>query len=112
MASEARAALTIRAIDLATVVVSRLGPWILLAAAAYYLRGAVVEAAQEKALWPAWLRMLTRLNQVRAFGFIFGLLGLVYGIRERELRRAAVKRLSERNRELEGLLEQRGGGGR
>src|SRR6266545_2459062 len=73
MASEARAALTIRAIDLATVVVSRLGPWILLAAAAYYLRGAVVEAAQEKALWPAWLRMLTRLNQVRAFGFIFGL---------------------------------------
>jgi len=35
------------------------------------------------------MKMMSSLNQVRAFGFIFGLLGLAYGIKERELRRRA-----------------------
>jgi hypothetical protein len=99
--------IALKLIDLLTALISKLGPWVLAVLASCYIRASILAATQQQTAWAAWMRMMAGLNQVRAFAFIFGMVGLVYGIRERELRRAAVKRLRRRNTELECLLEQR-----
>lgn len=98
----------VKLIDLLTVLVSKLGPWILATLASYYVRASILAATHEQSLWPAWLRMMTGLPEVRAFAFLFGMLGLAYGIKERELRRASIERLRHRTEEQERLLDQHG----
>jgi hypothetical protein len=79
----------VKIIDLLTVLISKLGPWVLAAAVSYYIRGSILAAMRQETLLPAWMKMMASVNQVRVFGFIFGLLGLAYGLKERELRRRA-----------------------
>ena len=101
--SEAR---TVKVIDLLTVLISKLGPWLLAVAVAYYIRGSILAVMHEDTLAPAWMKMMSSLNQVRVFGFIFGLLGLGYGIRERELRRrAAAESVAPKTDRSEGRAE-------
>ena len=96
----------LKAIDLLTVAIAKLGPWALAALTAYYIGGAIESATHQSALWPAWMRLMSGLPQVRAFAFIFGMLGLANGIKERELRRTCTERLTKRTAELERQLRE------
>jgi hypothetical protein len=102
-------ATVLKVIDLLTVVIARLGPWALAVLAAYFVRGSIESATHQPTLPQAWMRMMSGLPQVRAFAFIFGMLGLAYGIRERELRRTCTERLMQRTAELERQLNEKGG---
>ena len=108
MSRQTKHAAVVRLIDLVTVLIARLGPWALAVLAAYYIRGCIQSATHQPTLSQAWMRMMTGLPQVRAFAFIFGMLGLAYGIKERELRRASTERLMQRTAKLERQLNEQG----
>lgn len=106
MSRQTTHATVLEVIDLLTVVIAKLGPWALAVLAAYYVRESIQSATHQPTFSQAWMQVMTRLPQVRAFAFIFGMLGLAYGIKERELRRASTERLMQRTAELERQLNE------
>jgi hypothetical protein len=91
--------LKLKLIDLAAVALRYVAPWVLLCVALYLLLRVAQIATQPGS--DVLADLLSNVTRTRALAFIFGIMGMMYGIRERNLRRAAVVRLSTRVEALE-----------
>ena len=88
-------------IDKILLVISRALPWLLAILALTVLRDVLLQLTRTDSTPHAWVRLMSDVSRTRAFAFVFGILGALYGIRQRELRRRAVKRLEMRMASLE-----------
>jgi hypothetical protein len=95
-----------RMCDLLALLIQYALPWIGLAVGLYLFRDAVRQLFNESDS-PIWIGLMTNINRTRAFAFIFGFLGVFYGLQERNLRHSAVTRLRQRIAELERELQAR-----
>lgn len=106
--------LALRLIDLFSFALHRLSPWVLAIVGLYLLRDILVALNQESSATAFWVQLMGNVQRTRGFAFLFGGLAIVYGLKQRELRRTAVDRLSHRVTELESLIQriqaEQGGG--
>jgi hypothetical protein len=97
--SPAKSPFLLTLIDLAAVVLRDVFPWTALCIALYLLLQLV-----ETALPPdsdPWITLMTNATRTRALAFIFGFMGALYGIQQRNLRRSTEFRLKSRIAALE-----------
>ncbi len=98
-------ALALRLIDLAATAIHRLGPWLAAVWLLSLLHRLVLAASGTDDPQSAWLNLFGGVARTRTFAFVFGILGALYGLRQRDLRHRAVGRLKERVRKLEQRIE-------
>lgn len=91
---------TDRADALAHMVV-RMGPWLILLLVLFVLYEIVTSVSGRHGFFEVWLFLMQYMKLIRGFAYVFGAVGIFYGLRERELRRAAVERLTRRVQEME-----------
>jgi hypothetical protein len=82
-------------------------PWLCLCVALYLFAGIMAAAFQSESGANIWIQLMSNVSRTRAFAFVFGFLGVLYGIQERNLRRTTVKRLRARLNTLEQALTQK-----
>jgi len=85
-------------IHLVTLTVSKLLPGVIFLAAIYEFHQALLLLARGEG--NPYIELLASVNRARSFAFLLGILGVVYGIRQRELRRQAVHRFDQKLDEL------------
>lgn len=94
-------ALTLRLIDLTATTIYRVAPWLVVAWLLLLLHNLVLAASATSDAASAWIELLGSAPRTRVFAFVFGILGTLYGLRQRALRHDAVARLKERVRKLD-----------
>lgn len=104
--------LTFKVIDLLATALHRILPWILAVWLLASLRATILAVAGPDDLGSVWLQLLSGANRTRGFAFVFGMMGMIYGFRQRDLRHAAVNRLALQIRNLEQRLEASAGPGK
>lgn len=98
-------AIAIRLIDLTATAIHRIGPWLAAAWLLRLLHELVLAAAGTDDPQSAWITFFSGASRTRVFAFVFGVLGALYGLRQRELRHSAESRLKTRVRLLERQIE-------
>ena len=79
-------------------------PWLSLCFALFSIGHIMTLAFDSSSAANTWIQLMSNVSRTRAFAFIFGFLGVMYGIQERNLRRSEVKRLRLRVTVLERAL--------
>ena len=98
-------ALVLKLIDLLSQMAHRVLPWLLLVVALYALQDAVRTLTRQETPAGAWIALMGSVRATRFFAFVFGVSGMLYGLHQRNLRRAAISRLEGRIAKLEALVE-------
>lgn len=98
-------ALMLKLIDLLSQMAHRVLPWLLLVVALYVLQRTVGTLTRQETAAGAWIALMGKAQATRFFAFVFGVCGMLYGLQQRNLRRAAIKRLEARIAKLEALVE-------
>lgn len=80
-------------------------PWLLALAVLAALRDAALALSGQNTLFGAWVEFTSNIRVSRGFAFVFGTLGILYGLQQRSHRRAEEQRLTQRIRQLEHRLE-------
>ena len=94
----------IKFLDLATWVVYSVVPWGLLTVALYLLLRVMTAVSPAQSTAETFISLLSNVSRTRGFAFVFGFCGVVYGLQQRNLRRAEVHRLRARIAALEDRL--------
>jgi hypothetical protein len=95
----------LRIIDVAAITVHRVLPWLLAIVLLMLVRSTVSSITGQDTLTGAWLEFTSHIRVSRGFAFVFGGFGILYGLQQRNLRRAEERRLFQRLAELENRLE-------
>ena len=93
-------------LKLLTLLINRVFPWVLAIVLVVAVRDAAMDLAKAPSLLAAWVELTGRVKATRPFAFLFGALGIAYGLQQRNLRRAVEARLARRIPELERIIEQ------
>jgi hypothetical protein len=97
--SEAPFRLTV--VNLSTVFIARVLPWLVVCAVLWLFRESAVTLSQDSPNVHPFLQVLASANRARSFAFLLGILGLVYGFAQRELRRRSAAEFSQRLKALQ-----------
>ncbi len=100
-----RHSLAFKILDLLSILSYRVAPWALLALVFYFFRQIVIGFEEGRPGLEMWIGIMTNVTRTRIFAFIFGFAGMLYGLQQRNLRRAESERLQKRIAELEGGRE-------
>ena len=84
-------------------------PWLGVCVALYLFAGIVAAALGSSSISNAWVQLMSNVSRTRGFAFVFGFLGVLYGIQQRNLRPASVTRLRARLTALEHAPEAKSG---
>jgi hypothetical protein len=82
-------------------------PWAGAILCLWLLREILADQSQDGSWGAAVFDMLSGLRRIRGFALVLGLVGIVYGARQRNLRRRSERVLKERIAELEHRLGER-----
>jgi hypothetical protein len=88
-------------VNLSTVLISRVLPWLVVCAVLWLFRDSAVALSQDSPNVHPFLQVLASANRARSFAFLLGILGLVYGFAQRELRRRSAAEFSQRLKALQ-----------
>jgi hypothetical protein len=99
--------LPLRLIDLASLFVAKVLPWLLAIWLVYAVKEAAASLSGKDTLLGSIVELAGRVRVTRGFAFIFGGLGIFYGLQQRSLRHAAERYLRGRVAELEAKLQAR-----
>jgi len=88
-------------IDLISLSIHKVLPWLLAVWLVIAVRDAAMSLSGEGSLFRAWVELTSNLRVSRGFAFVFGVFGIVYGLRQRSLRETQYRHLSQRISELE-----------
>ena len=86
-----------RPLDLLSFLVTTILPLLLWLAALYTLRDVLLAATQQRSMLPAWVELMSGLSRARGFGFVFGFLGILYGVQQHWLRAKLEAKLQAAN---------------
>ncbi len=87
------------------IFIQKVLPWILLLAALYQVRLIASTAIGKESFLEVWIVWMSNAKVTRMSAFVFGLMGVAYGLAQRALRRAAEQKLRGRIAELEAAAE-------
>jgi hypothetical protein len=87
-------------VHLLSVFLGKVAPWLVLAYIAYLSHQAILLLAQGGGAVHPYLHLIATVNRARSFAFLLGILGVVYGLVQRELRRRAEADFAAKLREL------------
>lgn len=88
-------------VQLASTFVARVLPWALAAASFWFFHRSAVALSQESPNISPYLQVLASANRARSFAFLIGVLGILYGLVQRELRRRMAAEFSQRLQALQ-----------
>ena len=98
-----------RLFHLTALVIHRVLPWLLAIALALAVRKAALDLTHAPSLLAAWVELTGHIKATRPLAFLFGAMGVLYGLKERNLRRVTEARLARRIPELERIIQEMGG---
>ena len=73
----------------------RVFPWLLVCVAFWLFRDSAIALSQDTLGVNPYLQVLASANRSRSFAFLLGILGLLYGFAQRELRRRSAAEFSQ-----------------
>ncbi len=91
--------------QLSLVFIQKVLPWVFLLVALYQVRLIASSAMGKESFLEVWLVWMSNAKVTRMSAFVFGLMGVAYGLAQRALRRAAEQRLQSRIARLEAEAE-------
>jgi hypothetical protein len=83
-------------VNLSTVFIARVLPWLVVCVVFWLFRESAVTLSQDSPNVHPFLQVLASANRARSFAFLLGILGLLYGFTQRELRRRSASEFSQR----------------
>ena len=101
----ARVEIQIKIIDAVVGLLHRTIPWAAAIWIVYLVGDAAKTFAGQDTSAHLWLQVIADLKADRAMAYIVGVIGGAYGLKQRRLRRANIKRLASRVRELEAKID-------
>lgn len=83
-------------VHILSLLVARVLPLALVCLAFWLFHQSVNALADNGAATPGYIQVVASANRARSFAFLLGVLGILYGFAQRELRRRAAAEFSER----------------